>query len=129
MKIYLASRYANKPVMCEARDRLVDAGHTVVSSWIDEPFESINDIDDQQRMEFALRDISDLRESDAVVLYTTGGGSGCHHEFGFAMALKKILLIVGRRENIFHYLGRVDALNSTEELIGYLNGYLRGVTE
>ena len=43
---------------------------------------------------------------------------GRHVEFGLALAAGKRLCIVGPRENIFHFLPRVEVFRSTDDLVG-----------
>ncbi len=61
----------------------------------------------------AFDDLLDLQESDALAYFSSGGRSeepshpgrgGCHAEFGFALASRKLIVLVGAAENVFHFL-------------------------
>ena len=103
MRYHLAARYARRVELCGYRDRLLSIGDTVTSRWLD-----------YRKMPrwscgIAREDCEDLMAADAVIIFTeipntvhvTGGR---HVEFGLALAQGKHVIIVGPRENVFHYL-------------------------
>ena len=121
MKIYLASRYANKPAMRRARHKIhAHTGHEVVSRWLDEEHESDAAINDAQAAEYALIDSEDIERSNMIILFTTGGGSGCFDEFGYARALGKQRVILGEPENIFHRMDDVKVFKTALSLLRFL---------
>jgi hypothetical protein len=118
MKFYLAARYNRNAEMRAVRDDLFVYGHTITSRWIDQHDGALLESIVQERLnsepqncaKYAQVDISDIRRADAVISFTSieGGGKGGRHvEFGVALALQKMLVIVGPRENIFHTLGSI----------------------
>jgi hypothetical protein len=103
MRYYLAARYDRRVELCGYREQLLSIGATVTSRWLDfrkKPSWSFR---------IARDDCEDLMAADSVIIFTevpntilaTGGR---HVEFGFALAHGKRMIIVGPRENVFHYL-------------------------
>ncbi len=115
MKIYLAARYSRAAEMRKARQRIENADHTVTSTWIDQkseeiPLDTLN-ANPTAHAQYALRDLYDLLDSEAVISFTSirgGGRGGRHIEFGIALHSNKRLIIIGPRENVFHTLLAVD---------------------
>lgn len=130
MKIYLASRYSRRLELCEYRAELESWGHTVTSRWLNGSHQIVRDgtpIGDngerlvekgdcdkanRLRVEFAEEDYVDVTRSDMVISFTEAPDSnarrgGRHVEFGVALQAWKTLVVIGYRENIFHYLPRV----------------------
>ena len=103
MRYHLAARYARRVELCRYREQLLSIGDYVTSRWLDfckKPDWSC---------EIARADCADLMAADTVIVFTempktifaTGGR---HVEFGLAMAQDKGVIVVGPRENVFHYL-------------------------
>lgn len=118
MRIYLAARYSRFPEMRIYRDDLVGRGHWVTSRWIDGSHELDNGrsivAPDSERCRFALVDFDDVATSDCVISFTEdpnlkiSSRGGRHVEFGLAVVMKKRLIVVGHRENVFHWLPGVE---------------------
>jgi nucleoside 2-deoxyribosyltransferase len=118
MKIYLASRYSRYPEMQAYAAQLGRMGHEVTSRWIN----GDHQIDDAglslqakaaERIRFAQEDQADLVAADCVISFTeqprsTNSRGGRHVEHGMAIALRKRVLVVGHRENVFHCLPEVE---------------------
>ena len=125
MKIYLASRYNRNAEMRQVRDRLVALGQEVTSRWIDlhgglrpnsATTEELND-SPGYGAEYAIADLEDIERADVVISFTGFGGKGGRHvEFGIALALLKINLVVGPREHVFHSLPSVGHFATLEDL-------------
>ncbi len=103
MRYHLAARYARRVELCRYREQLLSIGDTVTSRWLD--FRKMP----SWSCGIAREDCEDLMAADAVIIFTeipntvlaTGGR---HVEFGLALAQGKRVIIVGPRENVFHYL-------------------------
>ena len=118
MKVYLASRYSRYQEMQRYRDDLQRLGNTVTSRWID----GDHQIDDAglslqakeaERIRFAQEDLADLLGASCVISFTeqpraTNSRGGRHVEFGIALGLRKRVIVVGYRENVFHCLPQVE---------------------
>lgn len=118
MKVYLASRYSRfKEMQSHALD-LERAGHVVTSRWImgDHQLkdgELSEQAAEEKRIKFAQEDLNDLLNADICISFTeeprsSNSRGGRHVEFGIALALKKLVLVVGYRENVFHCLPEVQ---------------------
>ena len=120
MRIYLAARYSRHPEMRRYREDLKALGHTVTSRWINGEHEMSNDsADEGQTRRFAEEDWDDLVGADCVISFTepprsTNSRGGRHVEFGIALGLGLGVIVVGPRENVFHYLGGVEAYETWE---------------
>jgi nucleoside 2-deoxyribosyltransferase len=129
MRIYLASRYKRREELCVYRQELREMGHIVEARWLNgshqisdkgipigdegeamvEATGGIGKDGDELRQQFARDDIEDVCFADTVINFTEpprseANGGGRHVEYGIAMALQKRLIIVGYRENIFHWV-------------------------
>lgn len=117
MNIYLAAWYERNAEMRDYRDRLKVMGHHVTSRWIDQHGgdlpESMGEGEVQENIDaaarYALKDLQDVVASDLLVHFTSPGfGKGGRHiEYGYALALRMPIAIVGPRENVFHALLQV----------------------
>lgn len=119
MKLYLAAMYQHMDQINKERVKFIMAGHIVTSRWLD------GTEDHMSLAEAAAMDLDDIDAADALVSYTLPKGTmfssgGRHVEFGYAIARDKRLFTIGEVENIFHNLGTVTVLSSTEELIALL---------
>jgi hypothetical protein len=131
MKIYLAARYSRREELCGYRAQLERVGHQVTSRWLNGSHQITNEgkpIDEtgealiengtceeaaRLRREFVIEDVADVGEAECVVSFTEPPRSnhsrgGRHVEFGMAHALGKRLIVVGHRENLFHWLPGVE---------------------
>lgn len=124
MNIYLAARYSRHPEMRSVRDDLEGLGHVVTSRWIEgnhRVSESAPDKDSEARR-FGEEDVQDLRAADVVISFTEiprshNGAGGRHVEFGMAYALGLNIIVVGHRENVFHYLQEVAFYPTWEDVL------------
>lgn len=125
MRIYLAARYSRHEEMQENAADLEAAGHTVTSRWIRGSHKLDPDrVDEAER--FAIEDIEDLTKSDVVVSFTETdekaakkrpSKGGRHVEFGIGLALNKRLVVIGPRENVFHWLPNVEVYDDLESFM------------
>ena len=104
MRIYLAASYNEKERIKLLSRQLIDLGLSPVNTWQDEPLGADKDIKDWPK--FADRDLKDVSRCDILVVFTDRPSStgGYHLETGFALALGKQILVVGKRTNFFHHL-------------------------
>lgn len=130
MKIYLASRYSRREELCGYRTELETLGHTVTSRWLNgkhqisntgQPIgdtgEALVESDSAEanelRAHFVTEDCQDVYDADMVVSFTEpprsalGNRGGRHVEFGLGVAWNKKMVVVGHRENLFHWLDGV----------------------
>lgn len=93
------------------------AGHSVTSRWLD--------ADSVENAATALRDLADVAASDGIILFCeeprTATRGGRLVEFGFAIALDKVLIAIGETaENIFLYLPAIQRFETWTECLAAL---------
>ena len=124
MRIYLAARYSRFPEMQVYAKELTAQGHAVTSRWIlgDHELRADGQAEtDHWAPVWAQEDWEDLRAADAIIAFTeppenVPGRSrgGRHVEWGIALAMQKRCIVIGYRENVFHWLPQVDYYPSWE---------------
>ena len=139
MKIYLAARYTRREELLRYREDLVEIGHEVTSRWLDGNHHwdsSKQALADQlewgtvapEASVFAIEDVEDILAASRLVSFTepsravgaTRGGR--HVEFGYGLAQRMTMLVVGHRENVFHALPIVQFFPTWPEAREYLRG-------
>lgn len=128
MRVYLAGRFARQTEIAAHADRLRrDLGWHITSRWLYERIPVPLTAWDTPEMaahlvQTAHIDVEDLEGSDALVLFTEDPmvphvRGGRHAEFGWSLARGLRLMLVGPRENVFHFLPRVEQYASVDALI------------
>lgn len=133
-QIYLAARYSRRDELCGYREQLrqscrfvqarwLDGGHQISDSGtpIGENGEALVEGDGGStnvksanlRSKLAQDDWEDVSTADIVISFTepprsNASRGGRHVEFGIALAKGSRVMVVGFRENIFHWLPRVE---------------------
>jgi nucleoside 2-deoxyribosyltransferase len=109
MKIYLAAQFSEQALMKEWRKLLRQNGHYITSRWLEVKESGLDEAHKTNAADEAAKDLQDIKASEIVISKTinrgdmfTGGGR--HIEFGYALALDKMLINVGGYESIFHKL-------------------------
>lgn len=116
MRIYLAARYVRKAELVHYAAVLRHLGHVCSPRWLYSEHDLPAGAPPEAGLQFALEDWQDIQAADCVISFTeapspdTPGRArgGRHVEFGIAVALRKRVLVVGWRENVFHYLPVVE---------------------
>lgn len=72
------------------------------------------------RQSFAKDDFDDVSRADLVISFTepprsSANRGGRHVEFGIALARGARVIVIGHRENIFHWLPKVEFFTTWEE--------------
>jgi len=134
VRIYLAARYSRRQELSEYATQLRDLGHIVTSTWIDGHHEASSPhgpraeqlADGAERRGWALEDWADLARSDALICFTEQAGptvlyarvsGGRHVELGIALAWELDVMIVGPRENLYHWLPEVMAYPTWDDAL------------
>ena len=125
--VYLASMYQRRDEMCIYADILNRNGFYVTSRWLQEqePVDSqMGDHSDEFYYQTSEDDLEDVADADFVIFFaetpetgTTRGGR--HVEFGYALALNIPVIVVGPKENVFHYNDLVAHFDSFEDALAY----------
>jgi nucleoside 2-deoxyribosyltransferase len=126
MRLYIASH--SQDTARRLKDTVEAAGHTVVSQWVtaDLKFSHCTaTYTHEERISLALLDEADVRRSDALILMAEEEGNwvpgGKHVETGIALALGKPVVVLGHRENVFHWHPRVQIASTVDELLKMLS--------
>ena len=120
-KFYLASAYIRRDELREYAKVIEKYGAEVTSRWLHgthgmAPVTDTSPEADFQRARFAYEDLEDIRAADTLLSFTGEGGRGGRQvEFGFAISEHKILVLVGPREHVFHYLPTVIQFDTFQE--------------
>lgn len=152
MRIYLAARYSRRLELCEYREQLRSLGYDVQARWLDGKHQLSNEgvpigdngealVEDEGpngsgmrdlksatlRAHFANDDWQDVTGADCVISFTepprsSASRGGRHVEHGIAMGRGIWTIVVGYRENIFHWLPDVIFAPDWGCAIAGLNG-------
>ena len=114
--VYLASVYQSRDVLRGWRDTVfTPAGIEVTSNWLEEPHgleTQPRDLTEAECREYALLDLGDVDAAQHLVSFScaddtppfvNNGRGGRHVELGYALALGRIVWLVGRPENMLQY--------------------------
>lgn len=105
MTVYLAAPWELQADVKRFAEALQRVGIGMTSRWLDR-------VDDELTDEWANHCLTDIRRADAFVIWNpqewwcTGTG-GRHVELGVAITLRKPIIVIGARTNIFHHLRHV----------------------
>ncbi len=107
--VYFAARFSRRTELRLYAEELKTAGFQITSDWI-------YDLEPEAPWEIAVKGKADFDRSDALIAFTepqrmkNGTRGGRHVEPGIALALKKRVIIVGPRENVFCHLPQVSRI-------------------
>ena len=129
--IYMAARYDRREEIVGYANELRNNGYEVNSRWLlgtHQIHKNAEKVDAIQQPEngitlearpFAQDDIQDIFRCDTLIFfseppeaYTKRGGR--HVEFGMAFAWHKDIIIIGKRENVFHTLPEIKRYDTWE---------------
>ncbi len=113
IQVYIAAPYPVRDLAIRMMRRLELQRMYVTSRWLKQ--------EDEINEAHALMDLADVACADVIVVlnpegWCNFGTGGRHVELGYAIALKKPILLVGERSNIFHHLSCVKVVDDTEDI-------------
>lgn len=127
MKFYIAARFSRRPEANELARRLMALGHQITSRWVKPDSDHVvptgmsAQAADLERERFAIEDCEDVKGCDCCVSIMeeprSNGRGGRHVEFGYALGLGKMLVVIGPRETVFHHLPTVAHFRDAEDFI------------
>jgi len=128
MKVYLAARFSRKPEMQLKAQVLREEGIEVSSNWLDEiagPNATLSDFPDEYFVMAAQTDLTDIDGSDALLFFSEDPlephvRGGRHVEYGYALAKGIPIIVIGPKENIFHFIDRVLVVKTFADAVGVL---------
>lgn len=147
MKLYLAGMFSTIKLRKQQAAELRAVGIEVTSRWIDESVPhtvEIKDVPEVYLQETSIVDLADIDSADALVSFvpsaqelvdatvsaSTRGGR--HVEFGYAIGKGKPIIVVGGRENVFHYLPEsynIKHVETFDKLLTYLMESTNGLSD
>jgi len=129
--LYIAGRFTRREELAGYADRLRQAGHEITSRWLsghhDIPPSLPEEVRRDLKRQYACEDLADVFEADILVAFTEPPGvpndsrGGRHVEFGVALAAGARLVLIGPRENIFHWLKNVEQYDDFEAYLQALS--------
>lgn len=86
------------------------------------------------RTKFALDDLEDVSTANVVISFTepprsTANRGGRHVEFGIALIKAQVVVVVGHRENIFHWLPNVNFFERWTDALKWLESWPRHIPQ
>lgn len=127
MRWYLAARFGRRDELKQHRELLRSNGHEVNARWLDlETDMTAPTSTEEKRINDAIMDAEDVSKCDGVLSFTEDpdnpnivgrGRGGRHVEFGMALALNKRVVVIGPKENIFHWLPNVEVYEDLETFL------------
>jgi hypothetical protein len=113
--VYVAAhcRWAGQHVA----DVLKAHGHTIASRWLNEPFGRVEEYGDAERQRIAKMDLDDVKDCQALVLVAGPDRypGGKFVEAGIALGLGRLILVIGRRENMLMWHEDIIRVETPEE--------------
>ena len=134
LSVYLASRHEDRPDIIKVRRQLVANGIHVTSRWLLEGGVLKTPIVENEKegsLHVLKNDLEDIDAADVVVVFSPkkafGNSTGGRHvEFGYALGTNKPLILVGWRENVFHWHPKVITVRHKKDLLMYLKVFEDG---
>lgn len=117
MKIYVAAPWDYRETARQAGQTLSEAGFRVVSTWWYR-----EDQGSQHYGPDAAADLDELQKADVLIVLNLCISEGKAVELGYALAQKKMVIVVGERSrvNIFHYLPQVVNTGTLDDALAVL---------
>lgn len=120
VNIYLAARYSRREEMEIIATLLLLEGFDITSRWV------FGGEEGKTNEDIAILDLKDVDYADTVVSFsepygTMFKGGGRCVEFGYGLAKGKRCVLIGERENVFHWHPDVEQFNSLHEFINAEN--------
>ena len=127
-RLYLAGRYSRKEELKSYVPLLEANGFEVLTNWLKEKADSnigLDEMTNEECEDTSNVDLTDIQSVEAMLFFAedplTGTPRGGRHvEFGYALALKKPIFVVGPKENIFHWQPYVTHFESIEDFVDAL---------
>lgn len=97
MKIYTAATFSEQKRIRQQKEQLIQLGHNVLSTWLEEQVKPGGMTDEQFGRKMAAKDLQEIRAADCVILDLENPSKtmGKMVEFGFALAHHKLIYAVG----------------------------------
>lgn len=119
-RLYLAARFTQRAELEGHAKLLKSLGFEITARWV------YGNEDGLDREKIAFLDLADVDACDTLVSFslpvgTMTKGGGRHVEFGYALARRKKMVLIGPRENVFHHHPDVEAYANLNDWLHALN--------
>ena len=123
MKVYVAADLDQQKEARTLADALTERGHEIVSSWIYIP--GLRELEisgiPEEKANIAVTEIAEVCCADCLVVFTKEAPlyslGGRHVEMGIAMGNGIDVIVIGPRENVFHYHPSIRRYWSAEDAL------------
>ena len=122
MKIYTAASFVEQKRIRAMKETLIQLGHTVVSTWLEEAQRPDGISESQFEHKMAIKDLQEVAACDCFILDCASPSktAGKMVEFGFAVAKHKLIYVVGTPPAHAIFLSLADKTFGTwDELFDY----------
>lgn len=125
MRVYIAAPWAHKTMARSIGQQFEEAGHEVTEKWWDHAEVTKGDPGwEAELVEQGIKDLLGVANADLFVLVNTKKSEGKATEFGYAMALEKEIIALGRpgaySMNVFHFHPQIKWFRTAEEALEWL---------
>lgn len=119
---YIAAPFSEKAAAAAVVALLKEHGFGCTSRWITQDQLDIGQRNEIENQRWADADLEDVASADFLIALNLPGweykGSGGRHvEFGYALALKIPIILVGKRSSLFHHKREVTLVDDWTKLI------------
>lgn len=122
MKIYTGATFSEQTRIRAMKEKLIQQGHTVLSTWLEEAVRPEGISEYQFETKMAMKDLQEVAACDCFILDVAAPSktAGKMVEFGFALAKHKLCYVVGKppAHAIFTHLADMH-FDSWDDLLSY----------
>jgi nucleoside 2-deoxyribosyltransferase len=126
--VYLAAPWIKREEARSVRDQLVAAGFKVNSRWLGMPEQPPDYAEGKPSEGLSTRakqDVEDVLAADVTLVLNLEKSEGKAVETGLAIAWGKLVIVVGKRTNIFHWFRDVVMTPDLLSAIAFINHWKR----
>lgn len=97
MKIYTAATFSEQQRIRNYKETLIQMGHTVLSTWLEEQVRPEGVTEEQFERKMAMKDLQEVAACDCLILDVEAPSktAGKMIEYGFALSKHKLIYVVG----------------------------------
>ena len=122
MRIYTAATFSEQLRIRSHKETLIQMGHTVLSTWLEEAVRPEGITESQFEHKMAMKDLQEVAACDCMILDVASPSktAGKMVEYGFALAKHKLIYVVGTPPAHAIFLSLADLhFNTWNELFEY----------
>lgn len=126
MNIYVATKFEEGNSARKVMEQLREQGHHITHDWTNENSEGLQDAElEAYLLKCAKADLKGVEDCDLLLLLNHPHGKGMFTELGFAIALKKDIIVVRPKvaHNIFFHMEKTVMVSTIEEALKLTANY------